>query len=431
MKILVAHHDSLLTTVGGIEKVCVTLANGLHAAGHEIIVATHAERQGRPFFPLEPGITFCNIYAAPSQRCLVPLEKYHGTNLFKKACYRLQKVSRTLRHFFTYGHRHKKVLRELLYAERAKVWKALTEKEKPDVIITMSMQVLREMTCGQTYTAPILHSVNSRPDYDYTDTAKRHSKVLRDSLKEPYKHLSGIHILFPSFKQFLPDTFKGKTYVIPNAVTQTPDSQVIQHTNEKERLTIINIARLDWACKQQHFAIQAFHKIANTYPDWDLLFWGDGSDKKRLEKLISDLGLQNRVYLKGVTAQPLEEMKKADIFIFPSRYEGFGISLAEAMSTGLPAIGLASCSGVNELIQDGKNGFLVTSVEECARRLEELIKSVTLRQQFGQNAHSHVKRFDPTAIIQQWLNALDDQYTLGAMKEYRHLDDNDQVHKEF
>ena len=409
MKILFAHHDSLLTTVGGIEKVCVTLANGLHATGHEIIVATHAERQGRPFFPLDPGITFCNIYAAPSQRCLLPLEKYHGTDFFKKACYRLQKTSRTLRHFFTYGYRHKKVIRERLYAEKAKAWKALTEKEKPDVIITMSMHVLREMTCGQTYTAPILHSVNSRPDYDYTDTAKRHSKVLRDSLKEPYKHLSGIHILFPSFRQFLPETFKGKTYVIPNAVTQTPDSQVIRHTNEKKRFTIINIARLDWACKQQHFAIQAFHRIANTYPNWDLLFWGDGSDKKRLEKLINDLGLQNRVYLMGVTSQPLEEMRKADIFLFPSRYEGFGISLAEAMSAGLPAIGLASCSGVNELIRDSENGFLVDTQEEFVDRLGQLMHDASLRNKLGLAAHEDMKQFSPESIFTMWEKALHDQ----------------------
>lgn len=45
-------------------------------------------------------------------------------------------------------------------------------------------------------------------------------------------------------------------------------------------------------------------------------------------------------------------------FAFPSAYEGFGLSLAEAMSMGLPAVGYKSCSAVNELIVDGKNGFV-------------------------------------------------------------------------
>ena len=66
--------------------------------------------------------------------------------------------------------------------------------------------------------------------------------------------------------------------------------------------------------------------------------------------------------MKGSTNDVPDVLRQGDIFAFPSAYEGFGLSLAEAMSMGLPAVGYKSCSAVNELIVDGKNGFCVKKV---------------------------------------------------------------------
>ena len=52
-------------------------------------------------------------------------------------------------------------------------------------------------------------------------------------------------------------------------------------------------------------------------------------------------------------------VSNASVCAFPSKYEGFPLALTEAMSAGLPCVGFKSCTGVNGLIVDGENGFLV------------------------------------------------------------------------
>ena len=99
--------------------------------------------------------------------------------------------------------------------------------------------------------------------------------------------------------------------------------------------------------------------MADKYPNWDIELWGQEDRKiykKELDMIVSKAGLGNRVHFMGTTTDVPSVLVKSDIFAFPSAYEGFGLSLGEAMSMGLPAIGYKSCSAVNELIIDGETG---------------------------------------------------------------------------
>lgn len=83
------------------------------------------------------------------------------------------------------------------------------------------------------------------------------------------------------------------------------------------------------------------------------------------------------------------------------------MALGEAMSMGLPAIGYKSCSAVNELIQDGKNGFLcddgTTSLAIVLRRLmEDRDKRIIM----GSQAHISMKKFTPHLIWDTWEKTL-------------------------
>jgi glycosyltransferase involved in cell wall biosynthesis len=119
--------------------------------------------------------------------------------------------------------------------------------------------------------------------------------------------------------------------------------------------------------------------------------------------LIEELGLQKSVFLKGVTSEPIEELAKSDICAFPSSFEGFGLSLAEAMSVGLPCVGLKSARGVNELIKDGENGLLVgDGAEEFAKGLEKLMNDVDLRKNLGEKAVDSLAQYEPEVIWNKW-----------------------------
>ncbi|WP_094178782.1 glycosyltransferase [Flavobacterium psychrophilum] len=229
-------------------------------------------------------------------------------------------------------------------------------------------------------------------------------------LTDAYKHLRGIQILFDSYNYFLPYSFKGISHVIHNPIYQVNNDEIVNHSNAKEKYKIINIASLVTSCKQQDIVIKIFSNLANKYPNWDLYFWGEGNDKENLENLIQKLNLGNRVFLCGFTPNPIEELKKSDLFIFPSKYEGFPLALAEAMSVGLPVVGFSNCSGVNELIIDNQSGFLCNSNEHMQNNIEKLILDSELRKKFGLVGHNQMLAYTEKLVTEKWKSLIDTVY---------------------
>ena len=96
--------------------------------------------------------------------------------------------------------------------------------------------------------------------------------------------------------------------------------------------------------------MEAFIKVADKFPNWNVEIYGDlkqSSYIKMIKKMIKIKKMENRIHLNGVTKHVKKRLQEADIFAFPSAYEGFSLALTEAMSIGLPAIGYKNCSSVN------------------------------------------------------------------------------------
>ena len=200
--------------------------------------------------------------------------------------------------------------------------------------------------------------------------------------------------------------FKGDIVTIPNEVNMVE----VQREQDKEFKNIIYLSRVDvW--KGHEFLINSFSKIAKKYPDWKLNIFGQFDPKrlrKRLEKQIKTLHLENQVILNGATKEAFKEFSRADFCVFPSYFEGFGLGLAEALSTGLPAIGLKGASGVNELIKDNENGFLTEKNEnDFAEKIEFLINNPEKRYEMGLNAKQSVKKYSKEIIAHKWLNVIE------------------------
>lgn len=174
----------------------------------------------------------------------------------------------------------------------------------------------------------------------------------------------------------------------------------------KDRYKIVFVARLDKNHKRPHLLIEAFAPLAKKYPNWDIELWGQEDRKiykKELDMMISKAGLGDRVHFMGTTTDVPSVLVKADIFGFPSAYEGFSLSLGEAMSMGLPAIGYKSCASVNEIIIDGETGILCDDgVAPLTAALERLMRDQNLRVTIGQAGRDHMKQFSPESIWGQW-----------------------------
>lgn len=84
--------------------------------------------------------------------------------------------------------------------------------------------------------------------------------------------------------------------------------------------------------------IKSWKLLEDRYPEWKVLVAGEGADRKKLEKEIETSGIR-RFFLVGNTDRIEEYYKKAELFVLPSRDEGFGMVLLEAMAFSLPAVG--------------------------------------------------------------------------------------------
>jgi glycosyltransferase involved in cell wall biosynthesis len=200
--------------------------------------------------------------------------------------------------------------------------------------------------------------------------------------------------------------------VIPNAVRKP--------SNRKEFLSstvnqVVSVGRL---CSSKGFdtLIYAFAKIINYFPNLTLTIYGEGDERSNLENLITDLNLQRKVFLPGVSQQIPEMLFYADLFVFPSHYEGFPNALAEAMAAGLPIIA-SNCCGNADLVVDRVNGclFPVGNVDVLVTVMQELIDNFDLRSKLSLAARKIVDQFSEDRIYAKWQEIID---ITGAKPEH-------------
>ena len=195
---------------------------------------------------------------------------------------------------------------------------------------------------------------------------------------------------------------------IPNSVP-VPQFKVDLCKN-KETYIITNVGRVTGRTKRQHLLVEAFSRIANEYPEWNVHIRGAMYDKPyvtMLKRLISKKGMEKRIFLKGTTTDMDSVWKETDVFAFPSHHEGFPLALTEAMSVGLPAVGYKNCPAVNELIKNGENGFLAEDgIESFSEALKKIIENKSLRKQLGDNAAKSMELFYPDKVWDAWENLI-------------------------
>ncbi|MBR1648117.1 MAG: glycosyltransferase [Alphaproteobacteria bacterium] len=299
--------------------------------------------------------------------------------------------------------------------------KKLIEKENPDVIVCYFPTDLFNVTMFQHHNIPIIMMLHNVPDVilgkyknnpiDATfDDLHKEIQPLRWFHHQTFKQVSVWQVLLSSFKPLLDKEFAPKKIVaIPNMVQQLSPQDYADLSVEKKK--IIYVARIERDVKRQHRLVEAFGKVAKDFPDWSVEFWGLHKYPKYGEEIMAIAhyyNIQDRVFIKGYTTDILSVYKNADIHAFPSKYEGFGLGIADGQASGLPTLGFAEAPAVNELIIDGHNGFLASDMEDFADKLAILMKDKELRIKFGRNAIEDVKAFAPDNVIRMWTKLLDE-----------------------
>jgi glycosyltransferase involved in cell wall biosynthesis len=150
--------------------------------------------------------------------------------------------------------------------------------------------------------------------------------------------------------------------------------------------------------------LKVWKEVVKKYPDWTLHIYGEGPERPALEQYIVDNGLVKHVFLEGVSADIDSVYSNASLMLFSSLAEGFGMVLIEAMSAGVPCISYNTPCGPSEIIDNGKDGWLVPpgDISQMTEYVIQLIASEEKRAQMGRAAVEKSKQYLPEQIMPKW-----------------------------
>ena len=389
MKILLVNTTKMVDDSGGLAKVTAAFANEMQVRGHTVTLIYADEKEGEFFYPIDKEVVCYDARLQNGKRVKFPLSlrlKREFFRLFSK-----QKSSTINSNFFSVYISH--YIGELV------------DKISPDVIVsfTPASSEILIFDLKLKNKIPIVSMSHGDP----ADYFKFYPLLSLEAIKQ-----SDINqVLLPAFKKVLIDNIpNGNVVVIGNVVQQF--EKKVDLRVEKDIYKILFIGRLSKRHKRPHLLIEAFSKIAKQYPNWCIEFWGADENKAyktQLEFMVKQAKLSNRVFFKGVTKDVESVLESGDIYAMMSAMEGFGLSMAEAMSMGLPILACNSWNGLTDLVQNNYNGILVKDdPTDIAEGLKILMDNIDLRYRLGTQGHESMKRFSNQKIWDDWERLLYD-----------------------
>lgn len=195
--------------------------------------------------------------------------------------------------------------------------------------------------------------------------------------------------------QLLPASQWSKLHVVRLGVDPAELTPSLESKPEDGRpVDIVCTGRLV-AAKGHRILIESLTALHARGVDFRATFIGDGPERRALEQLVRERGLEERILFPSSLPhdETLARVRDADLFVLASFAEGIPVALMEAMALGVPCIS-TSIAGIPELIQTGRDGILVapSNVEELTDAIAMLAGDPTLRQFLGRSARRRIVR---------------------------------------
>lgn len=202
------------------------------------------------------------------------------------------------------------------------------------------------------------------------------SKITLDN-KECLQRIGHIYAISPIVQSCIKENVGKKSTVVLNGIC----FKNFKHRDKKrgdDFFRIVQISRLNHMHKGQDILIQAL-AILNKSDEGGKIkvdFIGKGPSLEYLEKLSQDFDVMGQAFFVGAKTQEYikENLCNYDLLVQPSRYEGFGLTVVEAMAANVPVL-VSSGTGLCEIVEDGKYGavFQNASAEDCAEKIKDIM----------------------------------------------------------
>lgn len=263
----------------------------------------------------------------------------------------------------------------------------IINKLKPDIIHLHNHKLCPLIRIRRNRILLTVHDINIPMRY----TRRIHMAAITDAVE------NDIH-------QRLPD---ADVTTILNGI-QIADIQTRLPHPPGKTFKIVQVARLTAQKKGQDILIKALSILDKKgLKDIEVTFIGDGPDLESLTNLAENLGVISKVHFDGLRDRNhiYSTLKDYDAMCHPSRWEGFGLTIAEAMAAGLPII-VTKGDGPWEIADHGKLCLSISlgSAEECADAIERIIKDYPSTLAKAAEAKEYVNCYDISHTVENYLN---------------------------
>lgn len=229
---------------------------------------------------------------------------------------------------------------------------------------------------------------------DWIDNIEKHTTLvcLTPKTKEVYEEIYGK---------------KENISIVPNPLRNVIPKEIQPHSERP--LKIVSVGRLE-DVKQPYDILKSFAKINKSYPDSTLEFYGTGALTNELKAFVKESGFIDKVFFKGYESNLEKIFSDASLMLLTSKRESFGLVIIEAFSYGVPVVAYTTTFGVDDLIEDSKDGYIVEqgNVNDLTEKAIELLENMEVRNSFGIYGYKKIIDYEYEKVMVQWLRLVKD-----------------------
>lgn len=369
---------------GGAERVVSLLANEFTKNGIEVVIAT--EWYSEEEYDLNSGVKRVHVGLS---------EKDENASRIAKQWIRIRNLRRVI------------------------------VEEQPTVVLSFCVKAnYRAMMATVGTGFPVIVSVRNDPKIDYVGKANNLMN------KWFLNRAAGCVFQTQEAKEFFDGVLQEKSIIICNPVNE----KYLQVERKNAKKKIVCVGRLV-AQKNQMLLVNAFEKVLEKYSDYELYFYGDGSDDECKEELLQYVSnktiqvksesqnektekhveLKDKIHFMGLSSTLEKDMADAAMFVLPSNYEGMPNALMEAMALGLPVISTdCPCGGSRYWIEPRITGQLVPvkNVKSMTQAMEYYILNPEEAEKMGARARQRLQEATLDKVYDQW-----QQYIIKVLRK--------------
>ena len=373
---------------GGVEKVSTILANAFVESGHSVSIVSFEQPHPE----------------------LIDKELNHEVGLYKLS-------------YPVFGKRNIQKLRTIIVKQKIDI--LINQWAVPYYVARLCYKATQGLNCKVITVHHNDPSTNARIKGIEIDIKRKagistflHLKLSlvrffsRLSLRYTYKKCDRYVVLSPSFipiaTRYMGIHHPHKILALPNPVTINPCCDIDKTMSNKGK-EIIWVGRIEYNQKRTFRLIDIWQKLYLKYPDWHLTIVGDGPDRQDLQNRIVETKLPN-IEITGFR-DPVVYYDRASILLLVSEYEGFPLVTIESMSYGVVPVVLGSYAACYDIIENGKNGFIVPTpfrTQMFADVVDSLICNETLLKRISEEAYNSSENFSRRKIVGKWNELMDE-----------------------